>query len=164
MAVQPESRASTPQCMAEMPTDSAGVFTKLSSPCHPSSPRGSCRISCCTHSSSGSGLMSPRAQCSIECVWALTNPGRRMRSLQSMPVSPSVFASPILAIFPSDMRTSFRAYFPSAAGRSTLERSVLGGAWGIARKVDAMPGPGTVHECLDIFRRLLAAAYDMSLG
>ena len=79
-AVVPDKSASTPQCIADTATAAAGVFTQESAPAQPLSPRGSWRMSCRTHSSSGRGLMRPLAQCSTLCVCPFTRPGMSMRS------------------------------------------------------------------------------------
>ena len=143
----------TPQCMAD--ADGFGGCPRA----RPATPhRRGARAESAAAPTAPARLMSPRAQCSIECVWALTNREEdalaaidaslaerlRLANLGDLPIGHEDALSRILSICRREKRW----------------KSVPGGAWGIG-EVDAMPGPGTV-ECLDIFRRLLAAAYDMS--
>mmetsp|Transcript_10383 Transcript_10383/g.47636 ORF Transcript_10383/g.47636 Transcript_10383/m.47636 type:complete len:203 (+) Transcript_10383:1820-2428(+) len=135
MAVVPDRRASTPQCIAETAMAAAGVLIQDSGPAQPSSPRGSWRMSCRTHISRGRGLMSPRAQCSTLWVWPLTKPGTSMRSAQSSSTvsggqsasSERVPPGATRLRTPSWIKTSFLAYLPGSdapLGTSTPRRRV----------------------------------------
>ena len=149
MAVVPERSASTPQCIAETAMAAAGVLIQDSRPAQPSSPRGSWRISCRTHISSGRGLMRPRAQCSTLCVWPLTKPGTSMRSEQSSSTVPggqstsSERVPPGATRFrtPSAMRTSRRVYFPGSEASlgTSAPRSRVGGPAGGAGERENFP-------------------------
>ena len=149
MAVVPERRASTPQCIAETAMAAAGVLIQDSGPAQPSSPRGSWRISCRTHISSGRGLMRPRAQCSTLCVWPLTKPGTSMRSEQSSSIVPggqstsSERVPPGATRFrtPSAMRTSRRVYVPGSEASlgTSAPRSRVGGPAGGAGEGENFP-------------------------
>eukprot|EP00962_Isochrysis_galbana_P060009 scaffold33955_cov90-Isochrysis_galbana.AAC.1 len=92
-ALQPESIDSTPHRTALILIMSAGVLLKESAPYHPAAPRGSCRRSCCTQSSSGSGLIRP---------WHHGD-GEERSAGSAAP------AAPMKAILPPASRTSDRA-------------------------------------------------------